>query len=87
MVSVDETKPRGAITGALQKVLKMTWFHVLVLALVLLNAVVMASMNFDPRKPEPRKRASRYYYYYAEVGFFNRFMTMSRSLLIAQQLR
>jgi len=61
MVTIDESKPRGLAPPFFQRILKMAWFHILILFLVLANAIFVATMHFDHRTIAING------YYYAEV--------------------
>ena len=63
MVTVDESKPRGLAPPGVQAVLKMAWFHILILLLVLVNAITVATISFDHKTIEEKING----YYYAEV--------------------
>ena len=68
MVTVDENKPRGLAPPFFQRILKTAWFHILLLLLVLANAVVTATIAFDPKS---KNAATQIFdaYYYTEVVF------------------
>ena len=66
MVTIDENKPRGLAPPFFQRVLKMTWFHTLILLLVLANAMTAATIHFDHLYIDPYQKMD--HYYYTEVG-------------------
>ena len=68
MVTVDENKPRGLAPPFFQRILKTAWFHILLLLLVLANAVVTATIAFDPKSKNAAKKILDAYYY-TEVVF------------------
>jgi len=70
MMTVDESKPHGRAPPVCQRLLKMAPFHIAIQLLVLVNAIVAASMHFDHRTPTTH---SDYYswYYYTEVNIMH----------------
>jgi len=67
MMTVDESKPRGRAPPFCQRLLKTAPFHIVIQLLVLLNAIVAASMHFDHRTP--RHDHPNTWYYYTEVSY------------------
>jgi len=68
MQTVDESKPRGGAPPFCQRLLKQAPFHIAIQLLVLLNALVAASMHFDHRTPTSTRNNDTYtWYYYTEV--------------------
>ena len=68
MMTVDESKPRGRAPPFCQRLLKMAPFHIVIQLIVLLNAIVAASMHFDHRTPTLARNDPYTWYYYAEVS-------------------
>ena len=64
MVTIDENKPRGLAPPFFQRILKMAWFHILILVVVLVNAIVTATIKFEHRRVNVNKID---FYYYIEV--------------------
>jgi len=70
MMTVDESKPRGRAPPFCQRLLKLAPFHIVIQLLVLVNAIVAASMHFDHRTPGGTRNKDPYtWYYYTEIGF------------------
>ncbi|XP_074643734.1 sodium leak channel NALCN-like [Tubulanus polymorphus] len=67
LITIDESKPRGIAPPIFQRVLKSTVFHTLVLLLVLVNALVAASVRFD--HDEDDNHSVKNGYHYAECVF------------------
>ena len=65
---MDESKPRGRAPPFCQRLLKMAPFHIVIQLLVLLNAIVAASMHFDHRTPTSTRNDPYTWYYYTEVN-------------------
>ena len=69
MVTIDENKPRGLAPAFCQRILKMAWFHIMILMLVLANAIVTATIRFEHNgRSDPSQKIDAYYY--TEVGIF-----------------
>ena len=67
MVTIDENKPRGLAPAFCQRILKMAWFHIMILFLVLANAIVTATIRFEhDGLTDPKQKIDGYYY--AEVS-------------------
>lgn len=66
-MTIDENKPRGLAPPFCQRILKMAWFHILILILVLANAIVTATIHFEHRRVKLNKIDA---YYYAEVRYY-----------------
>ncbi len=66
LVTVDENKHAGFAPSMCHEVLKMKWFRLMMMAIILINGIVMATMNF---KHDGRPRYHFYqHYYYIEVS-------------------
>ena len=63
MMTVDESKPRGRAPPFCQRLLKMAPFHIVIQLLVLVNAIVAASMHFDHRTAKSHNDPYTWYYY------------------------
>ena len=68
MMTVDESKPRGRAPPFCQRLLKLAPFHIVIQLLVLVNAIVAASMHFDHRTPSSTRNDPYTWYYYTEVS-------------------
>ncbi|KAH9490260.1 hypothetical protein Btru_035289, partial [Bulinus truncatus] len=62
LVMVDENKTNGLAPPIFQQVLRSNFFHTFILLLVLINAVIAASLSFDHNKKKPEDKFDIFYY-------------------------
>ncbi|XP_055869131.1 sodium leak channel NALCN-like isoform X2 [Biomphalaria glabrata] len=62
LVMVDENKTHGLAPPIFQQVLRSNFFHTFILLLVLIDAVIAASLSFDHHKKNPNEKFDIFYY-------------------------
>lgn len=62
LVTVNENKHVGFAPAICHEVLKSKWFRLLMMATILMNGIVMATMNFE-HDGRPRHHFYENYYY------------------------
>ncbi|GAB6021165.1 hypothetical protein CHUAL_003795 [Chamberlinius hualienensis] len=67
LITLDESKPQGKAPKCIQQLVQSAGFQLFIMAVILANGVVSASLHF---KHDGRPRLAFYqHYYFAEVGF------------------